>query len=109
MKKIFFLLIINIITFSCNKSDTDKNTPSCLDNKISAFKSSSTCNDANVKQYTFQNKTVYVFDNGTCGADMASEVIDFNCNSLGYLGGISGNTKINNEDFSNAKFVKTVG
>ncbi len=33
---------------------------------------------------------------------MASEVIDSDCNSLGFLGGISGNTEINGEDFSNA-------
>ena len=35
---------------------------------------------------------------------MTSEVIDFECNSLGFLGGISGNTEINAENFENATF-----
>lgn len=53
--------------------------------------------------------TVYVFNIGnTCGADMSSDVIDAECNNLGYLGGFDGNWEINGEDFSNAIFVKTV-
>jgi hypothetical protein len=39
---------------------------------------------------------------------MTSEVLDENCNSLGFLGGIAGNTKINGEDFNNAKLKRTV-
>jgi hypothetical protein len=31
---------------------------------------------------------------------MTSEVFDENCNSIGFLGGITGNTKINGEDLS---------
>jgi len=38
---------------------------------------------------------------------MTSEVADSDCNSLGLLGGIAGNTIINGEEFSNAKFIKT--
>lgn len=53
---------------------------------------------------TTQGKTVYVFDPGNCGADMTSEVIDSDCNSLGFLGGISGNFEINGGDFSDAIF-----
>ena len=51
---------------------------------------------------------VYVFDLGTCGADMTSEVLDENCNTLGFLGGIAGNTKINGDDFGNAKYKSTI-
>lgn len=47
---------------------------------------------------------VYVFDPGTCGDDMTSEVVDSECNSIGFLGGISGNMEINGEDFSTATF-----
>jgi hypothetical protein len=39
---------------------------------------------------------------------MTSEVYDSNCNSLGFLGGIAGNAKINGEEFSNATLVKTI-
>ena len=63
---------------------------------------------ANVKQYEFQAKRVYVFDPGSCGADMTSEVFDENCNSIGFLGGITGNTKINGEDFNSAKYKSTI-
>lgn len=51
---------------------------------------------------------VYVYDPGTCGADQTSEVTNTKCETLGYLGGITGNNKINGEDFSSATFKKTV-
>lgn len=65
------------------------------------------CDDAHVDLYGFQGQNVYVFDPGTCGADMAAAV-DENCNALGTLGGFVGNTKINGEEFSNAKRIREV-
>ncbi len=103
---ILFLIIISAL-ISCNKLDIVKGTPKCVENKIKDFNKSSTCDNADVKEYTFQEKTVYVFNPGNCGADMASEVINSECNSLGFLGGFSGNVMINGEDFSNATFVQT--
>lgn len=44
----------------------------------------------------------------SCGADMTSEVIDSECNRLGFLDGESGITKINGEEFSHATFVKII-
>jgi hypothetical protein len=82
--------------------------PVCLQKKINEFDSPSLCNDAKVDQYEFQSKTVFTFDPGSCGADMTTEVLDADCNRFGYLGGISGNTKINGEDFSKATFIKTI-
>ena len=55
-----------------------------------------------------QQQVVYVFEPGTCGNDMAAPVMDANCNTLGSLGGFSGDTHINGEDFSNAEFLETV-
>jgi hypothetical protein len=108
MKRIIFIIIIAIIAITgCNKLDIAKGTPKCIENKIKDFDKTSCDNGANVKEYTFQNKTVYVFDPGTCGADMTSEVIDSDCNSMGFFGGIAGNTIINGQDFSNASYVKT--
>jgi len=106
MKKLLFSIMIAITVIGCTKTAIEKGTPNCIENKIVDFNKSSCDKGANVKEYTFHGKSVYVFDPGTCGADMTSEVIDANCNSLGFLGGITGNTKINGEDFSNAKFVK---
>lgn len=106
MKRQILLIIILMLMISftaCKKIDVEKNTPTCVENLIQDFDKEQTCDtDVNVKKYTFQGTTVYVFDPGTCGADMTSEVIDFECNSIGFLGGFSGNTVINGEDFSNA-------
>lgn len=104
---IIFSIILSITTFlGCIKHDIEKGTPKCVVSKIKDFNKSSICDNPNVKEYTFQGKTVYVFDPGTCGNDFSSEVIDSDCNSLGYLGGFNGNTKINGEEFSNAIFIK---
>lgn len=105
MKSIIFITIVIVISStSCKKYDIAKGIPKCVENKIHSFETEA-CNDGNVKQYTFQGNTVYVFDPGTCGADMTSEVIDSDCHSLGFLGGFAGNTKINGEEFSHAKFI----
>lgn len=109
MKKLLVIFFTAIILFiSCDSIDIACGTPKCVKTKIKDFNNSDVCSDANVKEYTFQEKTVFVFDPGTCGADMTAEVIDETCNTLGYLGGFSGNTKINEEDFSTALYIKTI-
>jgi hypothetical protein len=105
--KIRTILLLATILISCDKLDIEKGTPKCVENKIKDFNKSSNCNNANVKEYTFQGNAVYTFEPGTCGADMGIEVINSDCHRLGYLGGISGNTKINGEEFSSATFIKT--
>jgi len=106
-KYIFNILILMTILFSSCKKE--KRIPSCINNKVNEFKNIISCNTgSNVKQYEFQSKLVYVFDPGTCGADMSSEVLDENCNVLGYLGGITGNTTIDGLDFSNANYKSTI-
>jgi len=107
IKEIFIFILAALLIFvSCKK---DSKTPACIDTKVNEFKNIISCNiGSNVKQYEFQAKMVYVFDPGTCGADMTSEVLDENCNTLGFLGGIAGNTKINGEDFGNAKYKSTI-
>jgi hypothetical protein len=108
MKKLLFLIAITVLTFnSCKKLDIAKGTPGCIESKIKDFSNNATCKDPNVKEYLFQNKNVYVFYQGSCGADLTSDVYDSDCNNMGYLGGIAGNTMINGEEFSNAVFIKT--
>lgn len=107
MKKQFALIltILVICISSCQKLDNDKDVPECIENLIIDFDKNQSCeNGVNVKKYTFMGNTVYVFDPGNCGADMTSEVIDSDCNTIGYLGGITGNTEINGESFSTATF-----
>lgn len=106
---LIFLSVFALATISCcKKTSLGKGTPKCIEAKIKDFDKSSNCNTANVKEYNFQNKIVYAFDPGICGADMTTEVLSSDCSTLGYLGGFAGNTKINGEDFSNATLAKTL-
>lgn len=105
---IVLLLLSASVIISCTKLDIEKGTPQCVENKIKDFNKSSSCDNANVNEYTFQGSTVYTLEPGTCGADMPTEVINSVCTRLGVLGGFAGNTKINGEEFSNATFVKSI-
>ena len=108
--RVFFVFIIvaGSILSSCEKSVPKKGIPACLENKINEFKNIACDKGAAVKEYTFQGKTVYMLYPGNCGADMTTAVIDSSCNSLGDLGGILGNTKINGEEFSKAIYIRTI-
>ena len=111
MKKNVILLISYLLLSGCNAhkstGKTDE-TPVCITKAIGTFSKTDCAKGVNVKEYTFQGIKVFVFDPGTCGNDMTSEVLDENCKNLGYLGGFTGNVKINGEDFSHAILVKTV-
>jgi len=104
----YTFLFIAIVAYSCNKLKTSKGTPECVNGKITNFSKTGCKTGAEVGEYQFQEKTVFAFDPGICGGDLTTEVTDANCNTLGYLGGISGSTKINNEEFSKAKRTQTV-
>jgi hypothetical protein len=98
---LFFILL------GCKKSVSPSD---CMQSKVDEFKSSVLCtSDASVKEYSFQNKFVYVFTEGYCVSDWQESVYDMDCSYLGYLGGFGGATKINGVDFySNAKYKRTV-
>lgn len=111
MKKLtILLLLLASLLNSCNKPDIAKSTPKCIKKEIKDLnKSSISCEDYEVEEYIFQEKTVFVFSPGTCGDDLAVAVLDSDCNYLGSLGGLAGNKTINGEDFfSNAIFIKTI-
>ncbi|MES3017497.1 MAG: hypothetical protein V4721_06960 [Bacteroidota bacterium] len=106
MKILTLVLLSATLTIACTAQKPA--IPECVETKISEYNLSSACSDAKVDQYTFQGKTVYAFVPGTCGADMTTEVMNADCTTMGYLGGIAGNTKINGTEFSTAKFVKLI-
>lgn len=110
IKKIILVLPAIGITslVGCEKVDIEKGTPDCVRQHIREFNKRACEKGASAKEYIFQSKTVYVLDPGTCGADLSAKVIDMDCNDMGYLGGIDGNTKINGEAFSNATFIRTL-
>ena len=104
--KFFFLLLAGLLFLSgCRKQ---AELSECIQSKIESFSNHSCQYGAEVKEYIFQGQTAYVFQMGYCGADLTAEVVDRNCNYLGDLGGIIGNTKINGEDFSTAIYVRTI-
>jgi len=108
MKPYIFPLLFGLLFLaSCHK---EKPVPECIQSMIIAFSNNSLICEggANVRQYTFQEQTVFVFDMGSCGADLTSDVVDSDCNLLGRLGGFLGNTIINGETFSNAQYIRTV-
>ncbi len=111
-KNIIIILCFSVVITACFPEEYQKREvyiKACVDQKIVAFDNQKMCPDTgDVKEYLFQGKQIYVFNPGDCGADMTSEVIDSQCNTLGFLGSITGNTKINNEDFSNAVYVRTI-
>ena len=108
MKIAAILLMSAVLAFTgCNKVDVEKGTPKCVKKEIKDFNKSSQCDDATVEEYSYQGKTVFVFNHGSCGRDFSSRVIDSDCNYLGSLGGFVGNTEINGENFSSATFIKT--
>lgn len=108
-KLIIPFLLLSIVFSGCTRLEIEKDTPSCVKDKIVDFGKNQSCDDIQVDEYEFQNTEVYVLAIGnTCGADMYSDVIDSECNVLGSLGGITGNWEINGESFENAVFINTV-
>jgi len=107
MKKTFVILAsLALFSISCEK--IDKDCPDCIRDKIKDFAKNPICkNEAHVALYIFQNQNVYVFSEGTCGADLGATVYNENCDRLGYLGGFTGNLLINGVNFhENAVFQK---
>jgi hypothetical protein len=95
MKKIIvFVLAFVLLSISCEKIE---DCPDCIKNKVKEFAKNRICNDgtAGVAEYIFQDQYVYVFSDGTCGADMGAAVYSEKCEYLGFLGGIAGNLNIN--------------
>ena len=104
---IFTALCIGALS-SYKKDKLPKGTPDCLQSQIDSFKKSACSTGATAKEYTFQNQTVYLLEPGNCGADMTSLVLSNSCALMGYLGGITGASVINGEDFSSAIYIQTV-
>jgi|TARA_B110000093_G_scaffold183434_1_gene234924 hypothetical protein len=106
MNRSLFLLVFLFALISCNKI---KRTPVCIQDKIYEFQENSICDSGSaVLEYDFQDKIVYVFEQGSCGADLSAAVLNSKCIILGNLGGFTGNSEINGEAFSNASFRRTI-
>ncbi|MET4107143.1 hypothetical protein [Hymenobacter sp. UYP22] len=118
MKRASYFLLFGLtgsLLSACDEFDIAKNTPACVRTQTEEFaRGAASCKTddhtigASVKEYRFQNQTVYVLDMGNCIADGSAEVISENCQRLGFLGGFVGNTTINGESFSKAEYKRTI-
>jgi len=106
MNKRVLYILLSVFLIGCKSSEKVEQTPKAIVQEINKFSASSTCKDASVKQMEFQEKTVFLFEEGTCLMDKESRVLDRNGKLLGQLGGFTGNTTILGEDFSKAVFQK---
>ncbi|HPH82259.1 MAG TPA: hypothetical protein PL185_06780 [Flavobacteriales bacterium] len=109
MKRIFVSLSICFLLASCNKNEVIIGPPECLNDQITEFIKGACPYGNYVDKYKFQNEIVYVLTPGSCGADMQTLVINEECQQLGTLGGITGNTQINGVDFyANAQYIEGI-
>lgn len=106
-------LILSVTLFTlflvtaCRKNHVANGVPACI-NALIDKEENAMCQDAHTDEYLFQGNFVYVFEPGTCGNDMCSPVYDAGCHPLGHLGGISGNTMINQADFRSSAVFKRI-
>ena len=110
MKPYYILIFLLGIIVSCNNKQPEIVEPPCISSQIVDFSENEACDSkASVREYKFQKDIVYVFDQGNCGADFANAVVNYDCDTIGYLGGLIGNTEINGKEFfEKAEFVRTL-
>lgn len=95
----YSLFLIIILSFQCEMDDSSPDIPECLRLKIEHLEKEDCPSVGRVLQYRFQGKTVFVIEPKNCGADFTSEIIDEDCNTLCYLGGIIGNVECEGQIF----------
>ena len=98
--KYFYLSgLIAISCMACN-SGKQQVEPPCITERIILFEETEVCSSgASVREYKFDGDYVYVFDIGECSADIGQTVVNYNCDTIGYLGGYTENTTINGKVF----------
>ncbi len=107
MRALLSLLGLSFLTWSCGSRL--QGGPACLPAALDAFQTWCCASSAHVDEYQFQGQPVYLFEPGTCGADMPTYVLDAQCDTLGFLGGFAGFTQIQGLDFaSNSSFQGTI-
>ncbi|GEO02754.1 hypothetical protein AAE02nite_04180 [Adhaeribacter aerolatus] len=110
MKRLLFLQVLIILIFTgCDRLGIEPGVSDCIVKSTKKLNKESPCDKgASVKEYKFQNKIVYVLSPGNCMSDSGAKVVDAECNQIGYLGGLTGNTKIDGIEFSTATFIRTI-
>jgi hypothetical protein len=103
-----FLLALSVSVNQCSKPK-EAEIPACIQSKIDSIKSQAKWNPpAQVTQYTYQHKTVYLLSSPCC--DQYNILVDKDCNYIcAPTGGFSGKGDGRCTDFeTNATLVKVV-
>jgi len=107
MKKISTILLLVVLSIASCKEE--KLEPNCLNNRISDLEDSPCDEGVQISLFEFQEEHVYLLEQGNCIADGTTEVVDNQCNTLGFLGGLAGSNEINGVNFyENATFIEVV-
>jgi hypothetical protein len=86
----------------------EKDVPPCIETSTKERVKEVTNVNAVVLEYEFQNQLVYVYDLDPDNADSKADILNTDCQSIGYLGGLERNREVNGEDFSSAVFKRKV-
>ncbi len=104
--KLGFILgsTVAFLALACAKptKPVQTETPTCIQEKIQSFQNQSCNRGAYVYEYIHNGQTVFVFNPGYCQVDVGATVYSANCEVLGQLGGVTGNTLIEGADFTSA-------
>ena len=108
MRNIIALLALSALVFvGCSKDDPL--IPECVQEKMVVFERTQVCGDsATVNEFSYLNQRVFVLNPGICFSELGSEVINGECATLGYLGGLASNDTISGDDFIHAELVRTI-
>jgi len=108
MKYVYPTLFIAWLILSCGKDDNPCLQP-CIASIIADIAQHHCDSTANISQYKLKGEYLYVIDPGFCAFDQAYDVINKDCEVIGYLQGFAGNHIINGVDFyDNAKLVAVI-
>lgn len=109
---LFSILLFLSVCISCTKNDNTipDSVSDCMYELIEEFEENAICDStAFVHEYAFQDKLVYLFDNGNCIIDDSQLVYAGDCELLGHINGKGGTHEINGENFNTeAKFIQVI-
>ncbi len=99
--------LLILFLFSCSKDEVTGIAP-CIQSIIESA-TVSACPNSSITEYKFQHRTVFVIATELCSPDAGAEVVDINCNTIDFLWGLHGNSKVDGvEFFENAKYIRTL-
>ena len=108
MKFIILLLALPLINEQCNNKNKGK-VPTCISQRIEEIKKENKWNPpAEINEYEFQGKTVYLISSNCC--DQYNSLVDSDCQVIcAPSGGITGKGDGKCNDFTNvAKFTRQI-